>query len=621
MKKTILLLCASFFAALTEAQITITSSDMPVAGDTIRFSLSASSVSSALLNQTGANQTWNFSFLTPNNQDIAAYRTPTSINFAYLLSFGSSSYGKKDADQNIGIVAASDVYLFYKNSSSSFVTDGRGFTVSGSPLPLSQTYTGKDVLYKFPLSFGNSDTNSYSSSEVNAVVAQVSSSGRRINTVDGWGSITTPYGTFNCIRVKSVVRHTDTVKTQFINIPVTRNYTEYKWLAQGQKIPVLEIVVTSGIGGSTIIRYRDVYRPQVFVNKARFTASRTRATMSDTITFTDQSQITPAAPVSWQWTITPAKALFVNGTSATSQNPEVVFTDTGWYSVTLRSSYAAGSDDTTRTRYIQIGYAPQVSFGADRYITTPSLAVNFRDSSSSSPTSWLWSFSPATVSYTGGTSSFSQHPTVLFTDTGWYAVSLRATNIFGNRTLQKTRYIHVVNQLQPPPVAGFTADNLFPTLSTVVTFSDTSLQSPTAWQWTFEPNTVNYVGSTSASQNPKVVFSSTGFYSVTLSAYNAFGSHSTTRTNYIRVIGTGTDEAEKLSFSVYPNPASGYIQLQRSVEEAAQLTITDMSGKTVHREEVQGYSSRITLPHLTAGVYLIQLTQPQGRQVLKLCIY
>lgn len=620
MTKHILLVILFSWTLCANAQITITSSDMPSAGDTLRYSLSTSTVSSALLNQTGANQTWNFSFLTPSNQDIAAFKTPASINFAYLLSFGSSNYGKKDADQNIGIVTATDVYLFYRNNASSFATDGRGFTVSGSPLPLSQTYTGKDVLYKFPLNYGNADTNSYSSSEVNAVVAQIASSGRRINTVDAWGSITTPLGTFNCIRVKSVVRQTDTVKTQLINIPVTRYYTEYKWLAQGQKIPVLEIVVVSGFGGSTTIRYRDVYRPQVFANKARFNASRTRATVNDTITLNDQSQVTPAAPVSWQWTITPAKAVFVNGTSAASQSPEVVFSDTGWYTIKLRSTYDAGSDDTTRTNYIQIGQSPAVAFGADKRITTPAVTVNFRDSSTNTPTSWLWSFSPNRVSYTGGTSATSQHPSVVFNDTGWYSVNLRATNVFGNATLQKSQYIRVVNQLLPAPSPGFTADNLFPTPSTVVTFTDTSLYAPTTWLWTFDPNTVNFVGSSATSQNPKVVFSTTGFYSVTLEAGNTYGTQSITRSNLIRVIGTGTEEQFLHELSLYPNPASSEVNIVRQTSEPAQLILNDPSGKTVLVQQVTGNHTTVSLQGIKPGIYLVQLTGETTRVVRKLII-
>jgi PKD repeat protein len=624
MKKTCFLLLAILACSISNAQITISSSDMPVAGDTVRYSISSSVVSSTLLNQTGTNQTWDFSFLTPTNQDIAAFKTASSINITYLLTFGSSSYGKYDGDMTVGIVQANDVYTFYKNSSGSFAADGRGFSVSASPLPLTQTYTGKDVIYKFPLNYGNADTNSYSSSEANAIVAQVASSGRRINTVDGWGSITTPYGTFNCIRIKSVVRHTDTLKTQFVNLPVTKNFTEYKWLAAGQKIPVLEIVVTSGIGGSTVVRYRDVYRTSVFVNKARFTASRTKATVTDTVTFTDQSQVSPAAPNAWQWTITPNTFQYVGGTSASSQNPRVLFSDTGFYSVKLKATYAAGSDDTLRSNYIQIGSTPAVAFGVDKQVTTPSISVNFTDSSTNTPTAWLWSFSPNTISYIGGTSQTSQNPKVIFNDTGYYQVTLRATNAFGNKTLQKTSYIHVVSQLSPPPVAGFNADNLYPTLSSVVSFADSSSNNPTSWLWTFAPNTVSYVGSSSASQNPKVVFAATGFYSVTLKASNAFGFDEKIQTNYIRVIGTGINTIkEGFHFTVFPNPAKSQVIISWGGNgEIATGHLTDLTGKSIQTFTIPTQNNTYILPlsSLASGIYFIQLQTTEGTFTQKLII-
>jgi PKD repeat protein len=61
--------------------------------------------------------------------------------------------------------------------------------------------------------------------------------------------------------------------------------------------------------------------------------------------------------------------------------------------------------------------------------------------------------------------------------------------------------------------------------STVVTFSDSTVNFPTIWSWSFTPNTVTYVQGTSAtSQNPKVVFNNPGTYQVQLIAANITGS-------------------------------------------------------------------------------------------------
>ena len=84
----------------------------------------------------------------------------------------------------------------------------------------------------------------------------------RTDTVDGWGTLITPYGTFNSIRVKSVINEKDSMH---IDMPFPFGFsiqravvTEYKWLATGQGIPLLQIN-TSGNTVTQII-YRDSLR-------------------------------------------------------------------------------------------------------------------------------------------------------------------------------------------------------------------------------------------------------------------------------------------------------------------------------------------------------------------------
>jgi PKD repeat protein len=78
--------------------------------------------------------------------------------------------------------------------------------------------------------------------------------------------------------------------------------------------------------------------------------------------------------------------------------------------------------------------------------TSPAInsTVTFSDQSTNFPTSWVWSFSPNTVVYTGGTTATSQNPQVQFTSLGQYTVSLIATNAYGSDPEVKTNYINVV---------------------------------------------------------------------------------------------------------------------------------------------------------------------------------
>lgn len=88
-----------------------------------------------------------------------------------------------------------------------------------------------------------------------------------------------------------------------------------------------------------------------------------------------------------------------------------------------------------------------------------------------------------------------------------------------------------------PPVANFSANNTNPGVNTQVSFTDLSSNNPTSWLWSFSPTTVTYLNSTSeTTRNPQVSFNQTGYYTVTLTANNAYGSDSETKTNYINVI-------------------------------------------------------------------------------------
>ena len=88
---------------------------------------------------------------------------------------------------------------------------------------------------------------------------------------------------------------------------------------------------------------------------------------------------------------------------------------------------------------------PVADFSAST--TNPMVArpVIFSDLSANFPTAWYWTFSPATVTFSGGTSSSSQNPQVQFSAPGLYTVTLTATNANGSDTKTKTDYINVAN--------------------------------------------------------------------------------------------------------------------------------------------------------------------------------
>ncbi len=84
---------------------------------------------------------------------------------------------------------------------------------------------------------------------------------------------------------------------------------------------------------------------------ANFYASSTSPAINSTITFTDQSA---EFPTSWAWTFSPNTIIYMGGTNASSQNPQVQFAALGQYSVTLAVTNAYGSDIEVKSNYISV---------------------------------------------------------------------------------------------------------------------------------------------------------------------------------------------------------------------------------------------------------------------------
>lgn len=97
---------------------------------------------------------------------------------------------------------------------------------------------------------------------------------------------------------------------------------------------------------------------------------------------------------------------------------------------------------------------PTANFSASTTAPFTGETVIFSDLSSNAPTSWTWSFNPATITYVGGTNANSQNPQVQFNASGLYTVTLSVSNAYGSDAEVKTNYINVMQTI-PPYVDGF----------------------------------------------------------------------------------------------------------------------------------------------------------------------
>lgn len=248
------LLAVILLSEFAQAQITINSSDMPSSGQ-IYFVATApiTAITTQQLNNTGANMNWNFNLSAQSSKldtMMAINQTPTTYQFVFF----SSDFAQKLAQGvNFGTqFSLQNIYNFYKNSNSKFELSGFGAELNGFAIPV--VYSPKDLIYQFPLNFNNSYSSTSSFSLPVPGIGSWSEQRSRTNTVDGWGKLTTPSGTLDVLRVHSIINDVDSFYVEALGqgLKFPRKTHEYKWLAKGGGIPVLQVNTTEAFSFQTV---------------------------------------------------------------------------------------------------------------------------------------------------------------------------------------------------------------------------------------------------------------------------------------------------------------------------------------------------------------------------------
>ena len=286
----LLLLTAAPALAQTTSPV-IDRTDLPslTAGvDSLRLSVAGPVLpaSAPPLSQRGANQTWNYAALVPVSQRVESYvpaSVVTATSLFYSFTFGALGGANRatvaspqalpvPAGANLPI-ALTDTYQFFNLAAAGttpqdFRSVGFGASLNGTAIPVTYASAAQqDVIYRFPLSFASqadSSSSFFSTPAAIATVGYLNQKRKRVNKPDAWGTLTTPFGTFQTVRIVTRLIDHDSVAFggmpgQGFDIPLTR---EYKWLAKGQHVPVLTITTRLLAGQEVVsgVEYRDSYR-------------------------------------------------------------------------------------------------------------------------------------------------------------------------------------------------------------------------------------------------------------------------------------------------------------------------------------------------------------------------
>lgn len=216
-------------------QITITTATLPIANTFVveRF-LDSNSAKRLNIGSAGANQTWNFAnvnILSAINNDtthyIAASRTPCARQFA-------------GAQLAVGNPLEYNYYM----------TNSNGIFIVGSCSPTDSTRAiPPQVFMRTPFRMGDSynDTSKFITYTPNSNDTIVFRQNLR---ADAWGTITTPAGTFNALRVIRNIAFSVEIPIQGTLIPITTLTESIEWWSDTRPAPVFSrfrnIIYTPG---------------------------------------------------------------------------------------------------------------------------------------------------------------------------------------------------------------------------------------------------------------------------------------------------------------------------------------------------------------------------------------
>lgn len=276
MTKALLLSTIIILPILSFAQPVIDSSDFMVANDTARVSI-ANDMNIDFMS-TGANSVWDFSYLQANSQRLEKAFSLAGAGFLVNIQFGSnapteyqSSYSRPfdglpfDQLGQFLPVNIESVSRVSKIDGDSLTYTGYIITVDGNAVAFRSDTI--ETGYKFPMNFqDNWSSRGYSNIDFNPFFNGIFIQYRQSESVvDGHGTLETPFGTFNALRVHTTTEEQDSLFVDISGfsqwIPIDRTTHSYEWWTQDELRPVMRIQTeeVAGTEGVTEISYRDEY--------------------------------------------------------------------------------------------------------------------------------------------------------------------------------------------------------------------------------------------------------------------------------------------------------------------------------------------------------------------------
>lgn len=384
-------------------------------GDALTFSTD-NSVDGLTPGAGGANQVWDFSGLEAENSYTSRFISPADALGSELFPEATIAL-QTDTVTDEGTITG---YSYLQVTDAAVFNLGFSADVLGTGMPVQLIIDPSQQILALPTTASTTFT------DISKRVVEVDGSGfgeqadsaritteqTRTVTVDGWGTLTSPSGSYDVLRQRVDISSEESFEIKVggvwteLGFPVQRSFVEYEWLSPQGRGPVMTMTVDES-GAAASVTY---FTSRMGGEAAPVAAFSIDDQGNGAFSFTDQST---NGPTFWSWD-------FGDETISTEQNPTHTYATPGDYTVCLTAGNDAGSD--TNCQDITAVLAPVAAFDFD--IQGAGL-VRFTDRSTNEPVSWNWDFGD-------GNTSEEQNPEHTYAEDGEYTVCLNATNPAGS---------------------------------------------------------------------------------------------------------------------------------------------------------------------------------------------
>lgn len=269
-------LCLLLSISFSHSQIiSLTLDDFISSGDTVRVSNTMDD--SIDFETTGPNSVWDFSNLTATSQKLIQPQYISSGGFLVDIQFGAGA-GKWQGDfyrslelplDQVGQllpVNIQDSYRFIQSREDSVSYVGIGLKIEDNIIGFRSDTIEK--AYDFPVEYEDTYTSvGHTVADFNPFFDGIFIQNRqRESEVDGHGTLTTPFGIFNVLRIHHQIDELDSLFIniegfeQWIPLELPRTHI-YEWWAKDQMAPVMQVTTQEINGDESVssIEYRDIY--------------------------------------------------------------------------------------------------------------------------------------------------------------------------------------------------------------------------------------------------------------------------------------------------------------------------------------------------------------------------